>query len=69
MKAVANGEEKYRKLLNDEFKKLTEIGNGFRIRHHETNKIEIVDNRHKEYLFNRCASLLSQCIRYINGAD
>lgn len=65
IEVVSNGEENYKKLLLNEFNQLTIIGNNFRIRHHETNKIEIVDNRHKEYLFNRCCSILLQCLRYI----
>ena len=65
IEVVSNGEENYKKLLLNEFNQLTIIGNNFRIRHHETNKIEIVDNRHKEYLFNRCCSLLLQCLRFI----
>ena len=64
---VSNGEEQYKELLLNEFNLLTDIGNDFRIRHHETNKIEIVDIHHKEYLFNRCASLLLQCLQYIKS--
>ncbi len=65
--AISMGEDNYKNLLFNEFVELNYIGNNFRIRHHETNKIEIVDNRHKEYLFNRCASLLLQCLQYIKN--
>lgn len=65
IEVVSNGEENYKELLLIEFNQLTNIGNKFRIRHHETDKIEIVDVRHKDYLFNRCASLLLQCLRCI----
>ena len=66
---VSLGDENFRTLLNDEFIGLTTIGNNYRIRHHEANKIEIVDDRHKEYLFNRCASLILICLRYIEKID
>lgn len=64
---IAMGDEHYKNLLYDEFIQLTYVGNNFRIRHHETDKIEIVDNHHKEYLFNRCCSLLLQCLSYFNN--
>lgn len=62
---ISTGNENYKKLLRNEFDQLTTIGNEYRIRHHETNKIEITDIRHKEYLFNRCVSLLLQCLQFI----
>jgi hypothetical protein len=53
------------KLFDDEFKYLTDIGNNYRIRHHETDKIDITDNRHYDYFFNRCLSLISLVINYL----
>lgn len=47
--------------LNDEFKKLTDIGNGFRIRHHEKGKKEL-SNEHINYLFFRMLSLIDLCL-------
>jgi hypothetical protein len=38
-------------LFEEEFKKLTIIGNSYRIRHHETDKKEIKDPKHLTYLF------------------
>ena len=52
-------------LFNDEFRTLSKIGNEFRIRHHETDKIDITDNRHYDYFFNRCLSLISLAIQYL----
>ncbi|MGJ0909156.1 AbiJ-NTD4 domain-containing protein [Clostridium botulinum] len=52
-------------LFNDEFKRLTDIGNKYRIRHHETNKIDITDVRYYDYLFNRCLSLIALAIEYL----
>ena len=56
----------YKKMLDEEFRDLTNIGNNFRIRHHETNKIDINDIRHYDYLFNRCLSLLGLAIKFID---
>lgn len=62
---MARGNENFFELFNDEFKKLTEIGNKFRIRHHETNKIDITDICYYDYLFNRCLSLIALAIQYL----
>lgn len=56
----------YKKMLDEEFQNLTDIGNKFRIRHHETNKIDIDDIRYYDYLFNRCLSLLGLAIKFID---
>ena len=45
-------------LFNTEFKALTDMGNKFRIRHHEKGKININDENYYEYFYNRCLSLL-----------
>jgi len=55
---VANKNSGIEQLINDEAKALTSIGNTFQIRHFETNKIEITDNKHVDYLFYRMISLI-----------
>lgn len=62
---MAGGQADYITLFDAEFKALTDIGNNFRIRHHETNKIDITDIRHYDYFFNRCLSLISTAILYL----
>lgn len=62
---VANNNEKYRILFNEEFLKLTEIGNQFRIRHHETDKIDIIDNNYYNYFFQRCFALVDLILKYL----
>lgn len=62
---MANGNSNFINLFNDEFKTLTKIGNDYRIRHHETNKIDITDVRYYDYLFNRCLSLIAPAIEYL----
>ena len=62
---MAHGQVEFTNLFNTEFKALTDIGNSFRIRHHETDKIDITDTRHYDYFFNRCLSLISLAIQYM----
>lgn len=62
---MADGKAAFNTLFNDEFVALTKIGNDYRIRHHETNKIDITDIRHYDYFFNRCLSLIALAIQYL----
>lgn len=62
---MAGGQADFSSLFNDEFLALTKIGNSYRIRHHETDKIDITDVRHYDYFFNRCLSLISLAIQYL----
>ncbi|MCT0449642.1 AbiJ-related protein [Lactococcus lactis] len=62
---ISSHETNYIEIFNDEFIKLTKIGNDFRIRHHETNKIEITDNHYFNYFFLRCYALISLAINYL----
>jgi len=55
--------------INEEFKSLTKIGNDYRIRHHEQDKIEIKDIKHIEYLFLRMLALLNLCLENIKIQD
>ncbi|MEL7605775.1 MAG: hypothetical protein AAGU39_06965 [Sedimentibacter saalensis] len=56
----------YKELFEKEFLELTAIGNNFRIRHHETTKTDIEDNRHYDYFYKRCLSLISVSIQYLD---
>ncbi len=62
---MAAGDQNYIALFNAEFRALTDIGNDYCIRHHETNKIEIADPRYYDYFFNRCLSLIALAIQYL----
>lgn len=62
---MAAGQAPYVTLFDTEFRALTNIGNGFRIRHHETDKVEITDVRYYDYFFNRCLSLIALAIQYL----
>ncbi|MDQ0878285.1 hypothetical protein QFZ77_006944 [Paenibacillus sp. V4I3] len=55
----------YMDLFEKEFFELTQIGNSFRIRHHETTKINIEDDRHYDYFYKRCLSLISASVQYL----
>jgi hypothetical protein len=62
---ISAGQAAYQTIFNDEFLTLTKIGNNFRIRHHETDKVEIPDDRYYDYFFNRCLSLIALAIQYL----
>lgn len=49
-------------LISEEFTRLTRIGNNYRIRHHETDKSEIKDEKHLNYLFFRMLCLIDLCV-------
>lgn len=65
IKDIARDNKEFEVLLNEEFLKLTRIGNCYRIRHHETDKVNIEDDRHFDYFFNRCLSLVSLAVQYL----
>lgn len=62
---IAGGNSAFYDLFNEEFDMLTKIGNQYRIRHHETNRIDITDVRYYDYFFNRCLSLIALAIQYL----
>lgn len=62
---ISSGNEEFQDVFNTEYKTLTEIGNNFRIRHHETDKIDINDDRYYDYFYNRCLSLIVMSLRFI----
>ena len=62
---MAHGQAEFIDLFNVKFNPLTDIDNCFRIRHHETSKIDITDSKLYEYFFNRCLSLIAQSIQYL----
>ncbi len=62
---MSNGQADFIIIFDEEFKALTKIGNSYRIRHHETDKIDITDVKHYDYFFNRCLSLIGLAIQYL----
>ena len=65
VETMSHKEPHFQKLYEDEFKVLTEIGNGFRIRHHETTQTDITDDRQYDYFYQRCHALISTAIFYL----
>lgn len=57
----------YNELFENEFNQLTSVGNNFRIRHHETTKIDIEDKRYYDYFYKRCLSLISVAIQFLEN--
>lgn len=61
---IANGDKNYIDLFEKEFRELTNIGNNYRIRHHETDKIDVSNNDYYDYLFQRCFALIDLTLKY-----
>lgn len=64
---MSSSDTDFKSMYETEFKALTTIGNNFRIRHHETTKIDITDNRQYDYFYKRCLALVSVAILYLEG--
>ena len=64
---MSDNKPHYYQLFEKEFKDLTDIGNDYRIRHHETSKFDIEDIRYYKYFYIRCMSLVSVAIEYLDG--
>lgn len=62
---ISNNQPNYHTIFNEEFLFLTKLGNDYRIRHHETTKIDIPDTNYYDYFFNRCLALIDLAIRYL----
>lgn len=63
---ISFGNEEIKNMFDSEFKALTEIGNSYRIRHHEKDKIDIINDLHYEYFYKRCLSLISVLLNKLN---
>ena len=62
---MSGGDKQFYELYDAEFGALTKIGNTFRIRHHETDKIDINDERQYDYFYRRCLSLITTALMYL----
>lgn len=59
----ASSEPNFRKLLEEEARKLTEIGNTFRIRHTEAYNTPIERREHLDFLFHRLFAMIRLVLR------
>ena len=59
----AAAEPNFRTLVETEAVALTAVGNNFLIRHSETNRTQIGDDAHVDYLFHRLFSLIAMLLR------
>lgn len=57
-----------KEFIDTEFKTLTNIGNDYRIRHHEVGKKELIQ-QHINYLFFRMLSLIDLCLLFFNEEE
>ena len=64
---MSGADPNFKSMYETEFRALTTIGNEYRIRHHETTKIDITDNRQYDYFYRRCLALISVAILYLEG--
>ncbi|MFE4706905.1 hypothetical protein [Peribacillus simplex] len=64
---MSGQKEPFKVMFDKEFFDLTTIGNNFRIRHHETTKVDIEDGRHYDYFYKRCLSLITTAIQYLDN--
>ena len=62
---ISNGNAGIFELINNEYNALTKIGNDYRIRHHERNKIDIYDIEYYDYLFDRCLCLINLTLKFL----
>lgn len=56
----------FRERLDNEAKQLTEIGNNYRIRHSEMDKLQLEDSEQVDYLFHRLFALIYFLLRKTN---
>ncbi len=66
---MSNSNADFKNMYETEFRALTKIGNDFRIRHHETTKVDITDSRQYDYFYKRCLALISVAILYLKGGS
>ena len=66
---MSNSNADFKNMYETEFRALTKIGNDFRIRHHETTKVDITDSRQYDYFYRRCLALISVAILYLKGGS
>lgn len=64
---MSGNNKAFKDLFEKEFREITAIGNNFRIRHHETLKTDIEDDRHYDYLYKRCLTLIATAVKYLEN--
>ena len=62
---ISGDNAEYRNFFNNEFMAITEIGNKYRIRHHEITKIEIPDDKYRKYFFKKCYTLITTTLEFL----
>ena len=61
-----SGEQHFREVLESEARLLTDIGNGFMIRHAEVDKTPIADDEHVDFLFHRLFAVIRLLLKKSN---
>lgn len=65
LERLSGDNTEYKNFFNNEFITITEIGNKYRIRHHEMTKIEIPDDRYRKYFYMRCYVLITTVLEFL----
>lgn len=63
---ISNNDKELEKLIDDEFRLLTTIGNSYSIRHHEMDQRKLPNNQYVEYFYFRMLSLISCVLNLMN---
>lgn len=66
---ISPKEENFKTLIENEYRELTDIGNTYKIRHFEKDKIEIKNIEHYNYFFNRCLSVINLTLPYLKEVE
>lgn len=63
LETVASDNNDLKQRIDEEFNRLTKIGNTYQIRHFEAGKIPIADDNLREYLYYRCLALINYILK------
>ena len=61
---LGGGQDKIATIFKDELSDLGNIGNNCNIRHFNERQIEITDERHIDYFFNRCLAFINTALQF-----
>jgi hypothetical protein len=62
---LVGGQTDIARIFEKELNELWNIGNNYSIRHFNNKQVSITEDRYYDYFFNRCLSLISTAIRYL----
>jgi hypothetical protein len=63
LKTISDESEAIVTCLDKDMQDLTDTGNGMHIRHYETDKVPITNDKHVDYLFFRMSNIIQLCLK------